>query len=301
MTRRRESPPLIAAPSTDLGAVVVRTLEERWTVLLKALDNARKKTGGRRVHDLRVALRRMASVAALVSEIVDSRAERSLRKRVERLLKRLGRLRDTHVQRKAIGGMTRRFPVLVPLRARLEKREREREEEVAHRLAKVDVDVLQTRFEEVAAEALLALSSSVLIERHRQTLLDAVNRRFARLIDRRRDLDVANLETMHAMRVAFKKFRYMVEVLQPVLVGMGQAQLDAMQAFQTMMGDVHDLDELDRRVAAWRVKHGKNGDAFVAAQDDIGRRLLQKTDALMAAADDIHGFWNQSYLPAVEG
>lgn len=285
------------APSTDLGEVIIRTLEVRWTVLRKALDAARKKPGARRVHDLRIALRRMASVVALIETVVDGRAERRLRKRVDRLLQMLGDLRDTHVQRKEIAAMCRRFPALEGLRERLEKRERAREREVECKLGKLDVGALQMFFEEVAAEALLALSSPSLLERHRQTLFEAVNRRFSRLIDRRRELDVADIATMHAMRVAFKKFRYMVEVLQPMLVGLGKAQLDSMQAFQTMMGDVSDLDVLNRRLATWRAKHQRGASELVAAQDDVGRRLLQKTDTLVAAADEIYGFWNQSYLP----
>lgn len=295
--RKRAPVPLVAAPSTDLGEVIIRTLEERWTVLRKAIDAAQKKPGARRVHDLRIALRRMASVVALVEEIVDGNAERRLRKRVERLLKMLGDLRDTHVQRKMIAGLCRRFPALEALRERLEKRERDRERETERKLGKLDVGALQICFEEVAAETLLALSSPSLLERHRLTLFEAVNRRFSRLIDRRRELDVADLATMHAMRVAFKKFRYTVEVLQPVLVGLGKTQLDAMQAFQTMMGDVSDLDVLNRRLGAWRAKHHKSAVDLVAAQDDVGRRLLQKTDALVAEADEIYRFWNQSYLP----
>lgn len=289
---------MVAAPSTDVGEVVIRTLEERWRVLRKAIDATREKPAARRVHDLRIALRRMSSIVALVEEIVDGRAERRLRKRVDRLLKMLGDLRDTHVQRKSIAAMCRRVPALGGLLERLEKRERERQREVERKLRKLDINALQVTFEEVAAETLLALSSSSLLERHRQTLFEAVNRRFSRLIDRRRELDVADLETMHAMRLAFKKFRYMVEVLQPVLVGLGKAQFDSMQAFQTMMGDVSDLDGLNRRLTGWRSKHHNGAGDLVAAQDDIGRRLLQKTDTLVAAADEIYGFWNQSYLPA---
>lgn len=296
--KRREPPPLqVTAPAVDLGEVVIRALEDRWNLLRKTFDAARKKAGARRVHDLRVALRRMASVVSLVEEVVDGKAERRLRKRVERLLKMLGRLRDTHVQRKAVVALCRRHPVLEGLADILTRRERAREAEAVRLLGDADIGALQLCFEEVAAETLLALSSPVLARRHRRTLFDAVSRRFSRLIDRRRGLDAADLDTLHDMRVAFKKFRYMVEVLQPVLVGVGRAQLDSMQAFQSMLGDVHDLDVLNRRVARWRDRHEKTSREAVAAHDDIGRRLLQRTESVLAAADEIHAFWSAAYLP----
>lgn len=275
----------------------MRSLEDRWVTLTRVFAVASRKPTGRRVHDLRVALRRTASVVSLVEVLVGGKAQRKLRRRIGKLLRRLGDLRDAHVQRKAVTELARRHPALVEVRRRLAAREKKLEARVGGWLADVDMAAWQQRFEIVAAEALLTLSSPLLVERHRVTLLEAVDRRFSRLIDRRRALDVSDLETVHRMRIAFKRFRYMAEVLQPVLVGMGKAQLDSMHAFQSMMGEVHDLDLLNRRLMRWRERQARMRSDWVAAHDEVGRRLLQKTDALVAAVDEIHGFWNPTYLP----
>ena len=55
------------------------------------------------------------------------------------------------------------------------------------------------------------------------------------------------------MRVAFKKFRYMAELLQPMIPELKQRQLAAAKAFQAHLGRIQDtavllstLDELDQ-------------------------------------------------------
>jgi CHAD domain-containing protein len=285
------------APPADLGGRIIATLTDRWTTLHELLEAVRKKAGTRKVHDLRIALRRMSSAAGLLEHVIGGKAARKLAKRLDKTLEALSEVRDVQVQRKEILRMTDEFPALRPLEEKLHRRERRLEEEAEKRLAGLDVEKWSALYESLLGDARVALSSESLAERHRSAIVEAVDRRFSAVIDARRALDVADLRTMHKMRVAFKKFRYMVEVLQPVLVGMGRAQLDSMQAFQTMMGDVHDLDVLNTMVAEHRADHAKDSHELVAAQDDIGRRLLQRADLLMASADEIFTFWNQSYLP----
>lgn len=290
--------PLVEAPQTDLGMLVLRSLEDRWDVLHHDLESVRQKATTKKVHDLRIALRRMSSILALVDEILGGKPAARFSRRLDKLLKALGDVRDVQVQRKEVGRMAETYAALADFHRRLRKRERKLEPRAEKRLQSVSAERLRGLFEAVTADALLGLSSEALQTRHRATVLQAVDRRFSDVIDARRALDVADLGTVHRMRVAFKKFRYMVEVLQPLLIGMGRAQLDSMQAFQTLMGDVHDLDVLNQMLVRYRAKHGKNANELVAAQDEIGRRLLHSTDALMASADEIFGFWNQSYLPA---
>lgn len=287
----------LVGPPTEFGEVVLRALEDRWREFLRLLDAVIKKPTSKRVHDLRIALRRMCSGLEVVEQIIGGKTVRRLSKRLAAALRRLGKLRDVHVQRKEIGEMAERFPGLLEFHERLRKKEEKLEPRAQRALQEIPLNRLRELFDEAAAEALLALSSEALQRRHRDTAIEAIDRRFAHVIDCRRALDVADLETIHNMRVAFKKFRYMLEVVQPMLVGLGKAQLASMQAFQSMMGDVHDLQVLNEMVAAYRASHNKAAHDLVAAHDDVGRRLLHKTDALVASADEIFSFWNQSYLP----
>jgi CHAD domain-containing protein len=44
------------------------------------------------------------------------------------------------------------------------------------------------------------------------------------------------------MRLAFKKYRYSVEVLAPLFPSITEETLERLHAFQTLLGDLHDLD-----------------------------------------------------------
>ena len=50
--------------------------------------------------------------------------------------------------------------------------------------------------------------------------------------------------SIHRMRVAFKNFRYMVEIVHPLMPGYPQDNLIHMHAFQSLMGDIQDTEVL---------------------------------------------------------
>ena len=64
----------------------------------------------------------------------------------------------------------------------------------------------------------------------------------AAVIRRRRAIQTDNLDTIHVTRVAFKKFRYVVESLSPGFTGFDERQLVAMASYQRGMGMIQDLE-----------------------------------------------------------
>jgi CHAD domain-containing protein len=68
---------------------------------------------------------------------------------------------------------------------------------------------------------------------------------------------LADASTLHSARVALKKFRYMAEVLKPVL-GPGCAdELELLHRCQAKQGAIHDLDLLLARLATERTPAGE--------------------------------------------
>jgi CHAD domain-containing protein len=55
-------------------------------------------------------------------------------------------------------------------------------------------------------------------------------------------VDPAQPATIHRVRVAFKKFRYMVEIVHPMLEGYPEANLKRMNRYQTLMGEIQDAE-----------------------------------------------------------
>ena len=61
-------------------------------------------------------------------------------------------------------------------------------------------------------------------------------------MQRHGQIDPARPSTIHRLRVAFKKFRYMVEIVHPLLENFPQDNLKRMHDYQALMGEIQDAD-----------------------------------------------------------
>ena len=118
-----------------------------------------------------------------------------------------------------------------------------------------------------------------------------MQRAFNRVIEIRHQIDPAHLETIHRTRIAFKRFRYMIELLQPILPAVKPRQLIAMDQYQTMMGEIQDVSVMIERLDALLEKK-----KFKRLPLDRFRQvLLQRRERLVQAylnvADQLFTFW----------
>jgi hypothetical protein len=72
-------------------------------------------------------------------------------------------------------------------------------------------------------------------------ILAVVDEAYADVLWRQMNIDPANPASIHAMRIAFKKFRYMLEVAGPLVPPMPPSRPRALHRYQGMMGDIQDL------------------------------------------------------------
>ena len=86
-----------------------------------------------------------------------------------------------------------------------------------------------------------------------------------------------NTKTIHQMRVAFKRFRYMSELLQTMLPRLTKKHLRRMQEYQSMMGDIQDMESSARRVE----KAGRGASACRTQRCEIcGSRVAEDAAAV---------------------
>jgi len=77
-----------------------------------------------------------------------------------------------------------------------------------------------------------------------QAIQQAVAEAFAEVLRRQARIDPADTDSIHRTRIAFKKYRYLVEALAPCLAKTTPGRLQAMHGHQTMMGEIQDLEVL---------------------------------------------------------
>jgi CHAD domain len=91
--------------------------------------------------------------------------------------------------------------------------------------------------------------------------------------------DPAEVEALHDMRIAAKRVRYILEVAEPAFGRVAARGAKEAKSLQTVLGDIHDCDEMLPRVRA-HVKRLRAQDAEAvraAAQDrgDLSPQLLR--------------------------
>jgi CHAD domain-containing protein len=120
----------------------------------------------------------------------------------------------------------------------------------------------------------------------------AVDAVFDTVVQRKLAVTPSDSTTVHRMRVAFKKFRYMVESLAPILNWVTPKRLKAMNAFQGSMGEIQDAEVLLACATAFARKHGLENEAALGrALDELARRRTMLTETFLVAADTLFTFW----------
>jgi CHAD domain-containing protein len=136
------------------------------------------------------------------------------------------------------------------------------------------------------------LETPAVQQERRTEAIRAVDIAFNRVVERKQAIDPTDSASIHGMRVAFKKFRYMVESLAPLLDGVRSKQLKAMNAFQGSMGDIQDAEVLLTNVLSFARTRGVESEAALArALEELSRRRTALIETFLRAADTLFTFW----------
>jgi CHAD domain-containing protein len=279
-------------PLTDVRSLVLDSLHARWQTFRAELKRCQKKYSEEAVHDLRVATRRLISTLDLVASIDHEADLRKLRRDLKRQLKRVGPLRDVQVQLMSIAKVLPSFPELQGFSDVLVKRERKLVQRLGVELTRVKTGKLKKGIATATKQVEALLDTPAVQQERRAKAIRAVDIAFNRVVERKQAIDPTDSASIHGMRVAFKKFRYMVESLAPLLDGVTSKQLKAMNAFQGSMGDIQDAEVLLTNVLSFARTRGVESEAALArALEELSRRRTALIETFLRAADTLFTFW----------
>jgi CHAD domain-containing protein len=238
----------MATGSTIAGSPAERRGLSYWMErVLKELEKVRTAPDPDAVHDLRVALRRCRSLAAVMEEVDPDPAWPEMRKLGRKLFRQLGELRDTQVLEEWAGKLGRGGDgdaVGQRLLAHLGKAEAEEREAGLRAASKFDEKAWKEHERALRRRVRLVPLNSLAGESLALERMQAA-----------KDLHLHALRTekpepWHALRIGVKRFRYTVESLLPELYDKWG---DDLKHVQDLLGEVHDLDVLSdtvRQIAA---------------------------------------------------
>ena len=225
----------------ELDDFLLDSLKSQWRSYRKEFKRCQKEFSDDAVHEVRIAIRRLLASLGLLGSVLPAehihQAGRALKKR----LKIFARLRDTHAQSLYVKELRREFPAARRYHAALDRRERRLIKRVRRRLPRASDKRLAEHIS-VLKEQLRTLARDHAHEAGRMAAVMVARRAaLAEVTKRHRAIRADDTITIHRTRVAFKKFRYMTEALQPLLPGVTRLTLKAMRDYQTRMGDIQDL------------------------------------------------------------
>jgi len=288
-----------AGPSArGVDALLRRLLQERWRTFTLQLGRAQRRPGTEAIHDVRVATRRLLASLALVDAVCVTKAGRKVRKPARTLLKTLNAVRDVQVQRETVRRMARHHPVLRSYGVHLRQQEALLLHQAAAAFRAVPLVAIEQALGVLEGELDRALDRPPVRQAGMDLLRGTVAASYARAMARRRAIRFDRPDSLHRFRVAFKKFRYSIEVLENVFPWVDRRVRKAMNRYQTTLGELQDLEVFSAGLRAFarsrrRVRMGPLS-SYLPVYSSLERRRERLLDRFRRSMDDADRFWGES-------
>ena len=233
------SPPANQQPpeSLPVNQFLLAALDDRWKNYRAELKRCRAEFSNEAVHDLRSASRRMLAFIRLLKSISPRPRLQKLNRAFKDQLNEFDDLRDIQVILAEVSETVKDLPQLEEFQDHLQSVEKGLLKTLRKRLKVVDLFDVSKRIRRLR-ESLRRDTTSDLVPQSFQAVDDAF------LITRRRRdwINPAQATSIHRVRIAFKTFRYMVEIIHPLLDGYPVDNLKCMHDYQSLMGEIQDVE-----------------------------------------------------------
>jgi triphosphatase len=244
-------------------------LKDWMDCVLDRVEKVKPEFEADAVHDLRVALRRCRTMAAVLREVTPYSNWHKIKKLSRGVFHSLGALRDVQVQRTWVKKLTSpREAGRNSLLRRLREREANVRKDARRALKSFDGKQWRKLAQRIESESTFFPPESVVFQR---LALKQLNESIAAYGNAGRS---RSSQAWHRTRIELKKFRYIVENFLPQR---HEAWSPDLKTVQDLLGDVHDLDVLRRALRSVSQK------SLPVAGDDIARRIAELRKERVAA------------------
>jgi CHAD domain-containing protein len=286
------------APKTPgagtLSKAILQSLQDRWKRFRKELRSLKKKLTADAVHDGRIACRRLLSTLAAIGPPIGRKHVRGLERDLKKLLGSLGPLRDVQVELETIRRFKSTFSRISSFRSHLLAEENKLGRRVALQTGKLRAKRIRKGVRDIGRRLHQMNGSLRAQSKGARGLLGELDEAFSAVRKKRRALDPTDVATLHRVRVALKKFRYMVEALQPILRSFDPTHLDRLRTLQGRMGDLHDLEVLSAAFRDFmRESRSKRFPHLLPLQKKLLERHNETAEQVIESADRILDYWQR--------
>ncbi len=288
MKRSKISRPVLSPDA--LHPFLGKELLGAWKEFRRRWRKCRTKPSESAVHALRVEARRLLAELELLAGLGLETAVVPLRLPIRRLLTSLSKLRDAQVHRELLKAWKAEFADRTWLERELRRLTRRLRRKADAKLGDFSGP---ERVEAVRALAKVIREHGrdpAVQRQEARSLILIVERSFARVRSLQKRVVATDPASLHAVRVAFKAFRYQVAFLAPLLGITESAYLERLRRFQEHLGEFNDGDLWARRLAQIHAEHPKRASLarLRRAVEAKAKRSLQRC---VAELEQMVTFW----------
>ncbi len=229
-----------------VNQLLLEAMDQRWKDYRAELKRCRAEFSNEAVHDLLSAARRMLALIQLLNSISPRPRLEKLNRAFKDQLVEFNDLRDTQVVLAEISEALQELPQLQEFEHYLQGVEKRLLKSLRKKLKVIDIFEVSRRIrrmrESLKAEA--SLNGELVLQ-----VLQTVDDAYLITQQRRKWINPAQASTIHHVRIAFKAFRYMVEIVHPLLPGFPPENLKHMHEYQALMGEIQDVEIIVQRLA----------------------------------------------------
>ncbi len=125
---------------------------------------------------------------------------------------------------------------------------------------------------------------------------DIACQRYTAVINRFNLSQRENVRSIHKTRLSFKKFRYIMEIIQPI-TNMSPEEFMDLGNFQTFLGDIQDLTVFSNKIKIFAQIQKKVSEImFEPIVNELLSEREKKIDEFYSNFDKFYGFWKPEYL-----
>ena len=272
------------ASTLTVNQLLLEALDKRWRNYRAELKHCRAEFSNEAVHDLRIAARRMLALIQLLNSVSPRPRLQKLARGFKGLLDQFDDLRDTQVILAEISESLNELPQLQKFQYHMQAIEDDLLKTLRRKLKVIKLFDVSRRIRKTR-ESLEMKSSDHMISQTLQAVDDA----FLLAKQRHSWIDTAQPATIHRVRLAFKTFRYMVEIIHPLLNGFPSDNLRRMNDYQSLMGEIQDVEVLMQTLADFPTR-GSSLD-FEPVRRYYEHRHTEAISAYVEEMNQIDTFW----------
>jgi CHAD domain-containing protein len=266
------------------------SLKTGWKRYCKRLRRCQKSFSQDAVHDSRVQTRRLLSTVELLVAFISEKDIQKVRRALKDHLDTFDDLRDTQVQLDYMERLKTPADAVKTFRAWLQERERGFTKKTRKAIKHIKTRRIGRCVAEFQSELRKTRKKTSRVDAFERINL-AMNLSFDRVAQLCRNIEPEDTETIHRTRVAFKRFRYMVEALSPLLPIISEQHCHAMRGYQSMMGDIQDVEVLLATFDKFVRKEKADSKSVKALRAELVRRRKSLIRVYLNAADKLSQFW----------